>query len=175
MFGVKDDRHPDRKVSVSTEVSASPEAIFELLADPAQHPLLDGSGTVLATRDAPGRLKLGSRFAMQMRHGVPYRVVNTVVEFDDGRRIAWRHVSGHRWIWELEPLPGDRTRVTETFDWSTAHTPGLIELLGYPQRNERGMLATLERVEDLVVLRGGDAASGATRGATRDDAPREEA
>jgi uncharacterized protein YndB with AHSA1/START domain len=159
VFVHRTDRQTERKVSVTKEVDASPEAIFELIADPSKHPLLDGSGTVRASRDhAPQRLAQGSRFAMQMRVVVPYRIVNTVVDFEEGRRIAWRHMSGHRWVWQLEPLDGGtRTKVTETFDWSSAHTPGLIELLGYPERNEKGMVATLERVEQLVRLHEGPA------------------
>jgi uncharacterized protein YndB with AHSA1/START domain len=150
MFTHKNDRQVDRRVTVSKEIDAPSSAIFDLLADPSKHPLLDGSGTVIASRGAPARLALGSRFAMQMRLGLPYRIVNTVVELDEGRRIAWRHLSGHRWIWQLEPTSAGRTRVSETFDWSTAHTPGLIELLGYPARNEKGMIATLDRLEELL-------------------------
>jgi uncharacterized protein YndB with AHSA1/START domain len=159
VFSYTSDRQADRKVSVTKEVAVPAEAVFDLLADPAKHPLLDGSGTVQASRGPAQRLALGSSFALQMRDHVPYRIVNTVVEFEDGRRIAWRHFSGHRWIWQLEPLEDGRTRVTETFDWSTAHTPALIELLGYPQRNERGMVATLERIEQLAAG-DGEAAGG---------------
>lgn len=37
-----------RQVSRTTIVATTPEKIFGLLADPAQHPLIDGSGTVRA-------------------------------------------------------------------------------------------------------------------------------
>ena len=49
---------------------------------------------------------------------------NHIVEFEEGRRIAWRPSEpgatppGHLWRWELEPLGEDRTRVTHTYDWS---------------------------------------------------------
>ena len=49
---------------------------------------------------------------------------NHVVEFDEGRRIAWRPAEpgqappGHLWRWELEPIDSARTRVTHTYDWS---------------------------------------------------------
>lgn len=154
MFSLRDERYPDRRVSVTRNVDAPAQALFDLLADPAKHVLLDGSGTVRASSDrSPRRLALGSRFAMRMHLVVPYRVVNSVVDFEEGRRIAWRHFGGHRWIWELEPLDGAaRTRVTEIFDWSSARAPGLIELLGYPARNEHAMLASLERLEKLVEL-----------------------
>ena len=49
---------------------------------------------------------------------------NDVVEFVEGRLIAWRphevgkRQPGHLWRWELEPLDADRTRVTHTYDWT---------------------------------------------------------
>ena len=125
--------------------------IFDLLADPANHPLIDGSGSVRASRSrGPRRLELGSRFGMDMRLGLPYRIRNTVVEYEPGRLIAWRHFNGHRWRWQLTDLGDGRTEVTETFDWSTALSPKSIELLGFPARNRRGIEATLRRLADVV-------------------------
>ena len=49
---------------------------------------------------------------------------NHVVEFEEGRRIAWRPAdpgqppAGHLWRWELEPLDESTTRVTHSYDWS---------------------------------------------------------
>ena len=43
-------------------------------------------------------------------------------EFEENRRIAWAHVGGHRWRYELEEVDGG-TRVTESFDWSTSRAP----------------------------------------------------
>lgn len=135
---------------MSRTIPAPAATIFAVLADPSKHPLIDGSGSV---RDArPGsaaRLGLGSKFSMDMRIVVPYRVTNTVVEFEEGRLIAWRHLGGHRWRWRLEPA-GDSTVVTETFDWSTAISPRFIERRGYPESNRASMVATLERLERLV-------------------------
>ncbi|MBB2498209.1 SRPBCC family protein [Amycolatopsis echigonensis] len=136
-----------RQVSRSAVVAAAPEQIFALLADPAQHPLIDGSGTVRASRgSAPARLSLGARFGMEMRMGAPYRIQNTVVEFEENRLIAWRHFSGHRWRWLLEPAGDGRTEVTETFDWSTARSPLAIRLLGFPRRNAEAIEKTLARL-----------------------------
>jgi uncharacterized protein YndB with AHSA1/START domain len=137
----------DRQISSSRTVAAPADRIFDLLADPARHPELDGSGSVRASLgQGPGRLSLGARFGMRMRLGVPYTILNTVVEFEEGRLIAWRHFSGHRWRWRLVDLGDGRTEVTETFDWSTASSPRAIELLGFPARNRRGIEATLDRL-----------------------------
>lgn len=139
-----------RQVSVSRVISAPPEKIFDVLADPSKHPIIDGSGTVRGTQGAtPSRLELGSTFGMKMRMGVPYLIKNTVVEYEPNRRIAWRHFGRHRWRFELEPVEGG-TRVTETFDWSTALAPWAIELVGYPKRHPANMLKTLERLDAYV-------------------------
>jgi uncharacterized protein YndB with AHSA1/START domain len=137
-------------VSVSRVIAAAPAAIFDLLADPAQHARFDGSGSVRQARpDAPGRLTLGAQFGMDMKIGVPYRMTNTVVEFENDRRIAWRHFGGHVWRYELEPVSGG-TRVTESFDMTTAKSPFMLKLLRAPQRNRTSIERTLERLEQLV-------------------------
>lgn len=135
-----------RSVSRTRVVSATPRAIFDLLTDPSKHPLIDGSGTVKGSRtDAPARLGLGATFGMNMKLGVPYPIENTVVEFEEDRLVAWRHLGGHRWRYELEPVDGG-TKVTETFDWSTAKSPAALELLRVPQRNTRSIEKTLDRL-----------------------------
>ena len=140
-----------RSVSVSRRIAASPEAIFALLVDPAKHPLLDGSGSLVRVAGKPPtRLGPGSRFSMDMRLGVPYRMRNTVVEFAEGKRIAWAHISRARWRWELAREDDGATTVTETFDWSTSPVGFLIERSGFPERNRASMAASLERLARLV-------------------------
>ncbi|WP_328607949.1 SRPBCC family protein [Amycolatopsis sp. NBC_00345] len=139
-----------RQVSRTAVIAASPEQLFELLADPAKHPLIDGSGTVRASREGgPDRLSLGARFGMEMKMGASYRIQNTVVEFEENRLIAWRHFMGHRWRWLLKPLDGGKTEVTETFDWSTAKSPLAIRLAGFPKKNAQGIEQTLERLTGM--------------------------
>lgn len=41
---------------------------------------------------------------------------------------------------------GDRDRA---FDWSTSIAPRLVERRGYPERNLEGVVASLERLEQL--------------------------
>jgi uncharacterized protein YndB with AHSA1/START domain len=84
-----------RSVSRSAVVAATPEQVFDLLADPRQHPELDGSGSVRGALGGPARLGPGARFGMRMHLGVPYVIRNQVVEFEEGRRIAWRHFGRH--------------------------------------------------------------------------------
>jgi len=136
-------------VSVSRVILASPEAIFDVLASPPGHVDMDGSGTVKGVISADERLNLGSRFRMNMKMGLPYRMASSVKEFEENRLIAWAHFGGHRWRYELDPVDGG-TKVTETFDWSTSIFPKGIEMLGYPKRHPEHMAATLDRLADLL-------------------------
>jgi uncharacterized protein YndB with AHSA1/START domain len=144
---VNDGGVTERAVSASATVAAPPEALFALLADPHRHHELDGSGTVRRAVSGPRRLRLGDRFGMRMRIGLPYRVTNRVVEFTPDRRIAWCHFARAIWRYELDPVEGG-TRVTETFDWSGSPFARGIERLGWPARNARSIAATLSRLQD---------------------------
>src|SRR5205823_2464633 len=98
--------------TVERVIPAPAEKIFDLLAYPDRHRDIDGSG---ALRDAKGtteRLALGSKFGMNMRLGLPYSMVSTVVEFQEGHTIAWQTyppvgamlAGGRIWRYELEPV-----------------------------------------------------------------------
>ena len=132
-------------------ISAPASVIFDVLADPSQHAAIDGSGTVQGHVGQQSRLSLGSTFAMKMRFGIPYRIKSRVLEFEENRLIAWAHLGGHIWRYELEEI-GEQTLVTETFDWSTARLPLLIEVVGYPRRHNKNMERTLRRHAGLVEL-----------------------
>jgi hypothetical protein len=142
-----------RIVSESIEVAAPASTVFAILADPRQHSRIDGSGSVQAVVEGPPRLERGSQFGARMRlFGLPYRISNRVVEFEEGRRIAWRHFGGHRWRYELEPVDATHTVVRESFDYSMyGAAPRLvIEGLRFPARNRAGIRATLPRLRDAA-------------------------
>ena len=134
----------------SIVIDAPAARIFDALADPAQHPRFDGSGTVQASVKGPRRLALGDHFGMSMRLGVPYRIDNVVVEFEEDRRIAWRHMGRHRWRYELTDLGDGRTLVTETFDGSTALFPPALLLMNAYDNNQTAILKTLVRLKAYV-------------------------
>lgn len=102
--------------SARIEISAPAQEIFDLIADPRCHHLFDGSGSLQGSISGPARLHLGAKFAMAMRIKVPYRITNTVVAFDEGRKISWCHLMKWTWSYELTDLPNGGTLVTETFD-----------------------------------------------------------
>jgi uncharacterized protein YndB with AHSA1/START domain len=113
---------PPRVVRASREIAAEPGRIFDLIADPAQQPRWDGNENL--GQAAPGqRVKgVGDVFTMTLLGGAIRE--NHVVEFDEGRLIAWNPAEpglpppGHLWRWELEPVGPARTRVTHTYDWT---------------------------------------------------------
>jgi len=146
-------------ITAERVIKAAPEAIFALLADPSRHPDIDGSGSVKqAKADAPTRLSLGSKFGMSMKLGIGYSMVNTVVEFEEDRRIAWqarppgffgRISAGRIWRYQLDPVDGG-TRVRESWDLSQDHQRGLLRRGRLPQKTHDNMAKTLERIAALT-------------------------
>jgi uncharacterized protein YndB with AHSA1/START domain len=149
---------PRYVVSVERTIPSAPGPIFDLLADPAGHARIDGSGTVRDPEPgAPERLSLGSSFTVGMRRGARYRMTSTVIEFEEDRRIAWAPRSpsrllsvfgGRVWRYELEPVEGG-TLVRETWDITRERGRSVARrLLGAETR--RNMERTLARIEALV-------------------------
>lgn len=137
-------------VSVSKLIPATRRALFDVVADPAQHPVIDGSGSVKAVRSGgPARLSPGATFSMDMHLGTSYKILNTVVEFDEPEVVAWRHFNGHIWRYRFTEVEGG-TEVTEEWDARGAKNRLGLVLLRFPQRNKKGMTATLDRLNDLV-------------------------
>jgi uncharacterized protein YndB with AHSA1/START domain len=128
-------------------IAAAPQQVFDLLADPRMHKVFDGSGTVRDPHGKyPARLTLGAKFGMNMRIVLPYRMTNTVVEFEEGRRIGWRHVGGHVWRYVLTP-EGNGTRLREEFDYSTNRARPMLKVMNAIERNEQAILTTLDNIE----------------------------
>jgi uncharacterized protein YndB with AHSA1/START domain len=131
-------------VSVERVIAAPADRIFDLLADPARHHDIDGSGSVRDAKDNPSRLTMGARFGMGMHLGYDYSTVNEVIEFDDGKRIAWqtrpgsgfqgRFAGGRIWRYELEPAEGG-TLVRESWDVSREKQPIKTVLRTGPTKN----------------------------------------
>lgn len=138
-------------VTASTVIDAPADTIFAILTDPAQHAAIDGSGTVKGHPSGAERLELGSTFGMSMKQGAAYKTANTVVEFEPGRLIAWRHKAPHRWRYELTPEPSGGTRVAETWDisrWPFGARQGLD--LIFRAKTQKGIEQTLVRLKALA-------------------------
>ncbi|MFJ4654062.1 SRPBCC family protein [Nocardia sp. NPDC088792] len=138
------------RISRDIVIAAPPSAVFAVLANPHRHADFDGSGTVRNAISGPQRLSMDATFRTAMKlFGVRYRILNTVVEFEADRRIAWCHPGKHRWRYELDEIDGG-TRVTETFDLSTSPVRGLLVRTPWPRWNAEGIEKTLPRLKTLV-------------------------
>ncbi|CAM3109239.1 Dimethyladenosine transferase [Stackebrandtia soli] len=95
---------------------------------------------------------------MSMRAGLPYSMVNTVVEFQENRLIAWQThapgvlkkvIGGRIWRYELEPVEGG-TLVRESWDISreSGLTKSAVRKMATVTR--KNMTATLARIEQVV-------------------------
>jgi len=152
-------------VSVSRTIEAPADKLFELLAHPASHPLIDGSGML---REGSGGVisSVGDVFTMRMHNDEmgDYEMANHVVEYEPNRRIGWAPVlksasrpedqaeigdrSEHRWTYELMPLDATSTLVTETYDCSRA-PEWLRKAVTGGTRWVASMTATLEKLDTL--------------------------
>jgi uncharacterized protein YndB with AHSA1/START domain len=109
-------------VSASREIAAPADKIFELIADPSLQPRWDGNDNLAEAPPGQRVRAVGDVFAMTLTMGSVRD--NHVVEFEEGRLIAWRpsepglQPPGHLWRWQLEPVDDIRTLVTHTYDWS---------------------------------------------------------
>ncbi|MCV7229553.1 SRPBCC family protein [Mycolicibacterium komossense] len=139
-------------VTVSGEIAAPAEMIFELIADPARQPEWDGNDN-LAQAPAGQRVNgVGDVFIMTLTYGAVRH--NHVVEFSEGRLIAWRPSEpdaappGHLWRWELDPLDTGRTRVIHTYDWSVLTDPERIQRARSTTPDR--LRASLDRLKELA-------------------------
>ena len=111
-----------RVVTSQREIAAGADQIFDLIADPARQPLWDGNNNLAEAATGQRIRAEGDSFTMSLTNGQVR--ANRIVEFEEGRRIAWlpsepdKEPPGHLWRWELEPVNETHTKVTHTYDWS---------------------------------------------------------
>jgi uncharacterized protein YndB with AHSA1/START domain len=135
----------NRVVTASREVAAPAETIFELIADPSQQPRWDGNDNLAEAAARQRVTGVGDVFTMGLTNDATRE--NHVVEFEEGRLIAWRpsepgsEPPGHLWRWQLEPIDSRHTRVTHTYDWSE---------LSDQKRMERARATTSERLQASI-------------------------
>ena len=135
----------DESVSATTTIDAPADVIFAVLADPAQHAAIDGTGWVRESLDSQPLTAAGQIFRMAMYHenhpDGGYQMANRVQVFDPPSAISWEpgHDTGDGslgfggWIWryDLAPAGPNKTKVTLTYDWS-AVPDSLREHIGFP-------------------------------------------
>lgn len=117
-----DNTEVPKVVTASREIAAPADRIFELIADPSLQPRWDGNDNLAEAHTGQRVRAVGDVFTMTITMGSDRD--NHVVEFEEGRLVAWRpsepgrEPPGHLWRWQLESLDESRTLVTHTYDWS---------------------------------------------------------
>jgi len=146
--------HDARVVSYERVIAAPPDQIFALIADPAAQPRWDGNDNLAVAAVGQRVRAVGDVFVMRLTRGEDRE--NHVVEFEEGRRIAWRPAdpgqppAGHLWRWELEPLGDGRTLVRHTYDWSKVTDKALLDKGLFPLVSSEQLEDTLQRLDQAV-------------------------
>lgn len=149
----------DTAIVVRGTVAAPPAQVFALLADPARHPALDGSGMVRGAVDSEPLVVVGQSFTMDMHQPQlgDYRTVNTVLEVVPGERLAWSTAragnppSGLRWQWDLAPAAAGGTAVAHTYDWSGVTDPTILARVRFPRVSADQLRSTLDRLAAALI------------------------
>jgi hypothetical protein len=155
------------EVSVSRRIIAHAAEIFRILAVPANHPAIDGSGMLRAIHDKRVLDQVGDTFTMAMYLPAlgDYLMLNRVIAFEHDRRIVWEPTpgdavasqnaelpigapQGYSWGFQLQ-ADGDTTIVTEIFDCTEA-AQGIRDAVQDGQDWVQAMHQTLERLASLV-------------------------
>jgi uncharacterized protein YndB with AHSA1/START domain len=132
------------RITATTTVSATPDEVFAVLADPSTHQAIDGTGWVRESLDGARLTAEGQNLRIAMYHDNhpdgDYQMVNTVRTFEPPRAIAWEpgqagpdgelSYGGRFWRYDLTPAE-DGTLVTLTYDWSAVPAE-IREHIGFP-------------------------------------------
>ena len=151
-------------MTATTTIEATPDAVFAMLADPAAHPAIDGTGWVRDSLDAAPLTETGQVFRMAMYHenhpDKDYEMANQVEVFDPPRAIAWKpgqesaetgELGFGGWVWryDLDASEPSSTTVTLTYDWS-AVPPPVREIIHFPPFGREHLERSLQHLSDLV-------------------------
>jgi uncharacterized protein YndB with AHSA1/START domain len=153
----------DDSVSATTIITAPAEAIFAVLADPAQHAAIDGTGRVRETLDSGPLTAAGQMFRVSMYHenhpDGTYQMTNRVQVFDPPSTISWEPgydagdgtlgFGGWTWRYDLTPAGPANTAVTLSYDWS-AVPDSLREHIGFPPFPPAHLSNSLAHLAELV-------------------------
>jgi hypothetical protein len=154
----------DDRLSATAVVDAAAEAIFAVLADPAKHAAIDGTGWVRDCAAGKPLTAVGQIFRMPMYHPEHpdgnYETANRVRVFDRPTAISWAtgydaddgtlRFGGWYWRYDLAPAEGaDTTSVTLTYDWS-ATSEATRDLIGFPPFPPQHLVDSLTHLAELV-------------------------
>ena len=153
----------DEAVSATTIINAPAEGIFAVLADPAAHAAIDGTGWVREPLDSQPLAAAGQVFRMAMYHpnhpDGNYQMANRVQVFDPPHAISWEpgndagdgslRFGGWIWRYDLARARASGTKVTLSYDWS-AVPDSLRQRIGFPPFSPDHLGNSLAHLADLV-------------------------
>jgi len=154
----------DETISATTIINAPAEAIFAVLADPARHAAIDGTGWVREPLDGQPLTAAGQVFRMAMYHANHpdgnYQMANRVQVLDPPRSISWEpgqdtgdgnlRFGGWVWRYDLAPAGTSRTKATLYYDWS-AVPEFLRQHIEFPPFPPDHLGNSLAHLADLVI------------------------
>ena len=122
----------EQRVSATRRISAPAAAIWAIVADPAGHVRIDGSGMLDLAPDARPITEVGQTFDMHMDRtprGAPptprkYRGRTPAPQADPGRPVGGTRGGpdqpplGHVYGWQLDAIDDGTTDVTNYCDWT---------------------------------------------------------
>jgi hypothetical protein len=153
----------DESRSATAIIHASAEVIFAVLADPAKHAAIDGTGWVREPLDSTPLTAVGQIFRIAMYHPKHrdgnYQMANLVQIFDPPSAIAWKpgqdtedgglRFGGWVWRYDLTPVGPSETKVTLSYDWSAVSDP-VRQRIGFPPFPADHLGNSLAHLAELV-------------------------
>ena len=153
----------DESLSATITIDAPTEVIFGLLADPAKHAAIDGTGWVREPLDGQPLTGAGQLFRMAMYHpnhpDREYRMTNRVQVFDPPSALSWEpgydpgdgnlQFGGWVWRYDLAASGPAKATVTLTYDWS-AVPDAVRERIPFPPFPPDHLANSLAHLADLA-------------------------
>lgn len=158
----------NESLSATVTIKAPAETVFAIIADPASHAAIDGTGWVREPLDGNNLLTTaGQVFRIAMYHpnhpDGNYEMANKIVVFDPPHAIAWKpgqdpagngelEFGGWVWRYDLTPIRQSETEVTLSYDWA-AVPASIREHIGFPPFDPDHLHNSLNHLAKLVPSR----------------------
>ena len=145
-------------ISATVEIAATPDRVWEVLADPRRMPEFSPELRKAFVVGRPGGgVGVGATIiGINRRKAVVWPTTSKVVRWEPGRAVAWKtRESGATWAYELEPTGAGTAvtgrRVLPRFTIGTTLVGPLIGgAAGHDAELAAGIRTTLERIRAVI-------------------------